>query len=97
MKTNFKLSPKTAIVVYAMLVAVLFVGCSKKSTEENIKPKIGKEYVISFDWEEENPFEVKDIDTVKVLGVKGDYVQWQYNNGFKQSSSIRLFSKLVKK
>lgn len=80
-----------------MLVAVLFVGCSKKQTDENIKLKIGKEYIISFDWEEENPFKQKYIDTVKITGLKGDYVQWQYRNGFKQSSSIRLFSKLVKK
>lgn len=80
-----------------MLVAVFFIGCSKKQNDENIKLKIGKEYTISFDWEEENPFEVKDIDTVKVVGLKGNYVQWQYRNGFKQSSSIRLFSKLVKK
>jgi hypothetical protein len=32
METNFKLSARTAIVVYAMLVAVLFVGCADSKT-----------------------------------------------------------------
>lgn len=80
-----------------MLMAVLFFACSKKETDKYMTPKIGKEYIISFDWEEENPFEQKDIDTVKITALKDDYVQWQYRNGLKQSSSIRLFSKLVKK
>ena len=72
-----------------MLVAVLFVGCSDNEL------KIGQKYAISFDYEEQNPFKIKDRDTVKIVGLKGNYIQWQYSNGGTQSSSIREFNMLL--
>ena len=85
---------KLAICIELILIFILFSGCSKITEQKDIK--IGKKYLFSFDWESEDPFEIKDIDTVKVVGLKEGYVQWQYKDSIKQSCGIRLFKKLIK-
>ena len=57
---------------------------------------IGKEYIISFDWDNKDPFEEIEIDTVKITGLKNDYVQWQYKNGQKLSCEIDIFKRIIK-
>jgi len=79
-----------------LLFSLFLNSCSKKENLQKEDVKIGKEYLFCFDWDDENPFEVKDVDTVKVIALKGDYVQWQYKNGIKLSSKIRLFVRLSK-
>lgn len=97
MITNKKLSSNF---LKLLLVAVLFVGCQNDRNEKKLISsknfKVGEKYLLSFDWEEENPFENIRIDTVKVTGVKNGYVQWEYKNGFRQSSDEKIFERLVK-
>lgn len=83
-----------------LLVAVLFVGCQNGCKEKTLintqNYKVGEKYLLSFDWEEKNPFENIRIDTVKVTGVKDGYVEWEYKNGFRQSSEEKIFERIVK-
>lgn len=80
------------------LILVLFfvAGCSKEQQIPQKKLTIGKYYLFFFYWENENPFELKRIDTVKVIGIKNGYVQWQYKNGVKQSCSVSIFKDLIR-
>lgn len=97
MITNTKLSSNF---IKLLLVAVLILGCENtklpKTTLNQCDFKVGEKYLLSFDWEEENPFENIRVDTVKVTGVKKGYIQWEYKNGFRQSSEEKIFSRLVK-
>ena len=66
---------------------------------QDIEITVGEEYLFSFDWEEENPFEQK-IDTAKVLEIRGDYVKWTYlrwPEGEFQSSETKYFKHLIRK
>jgi phosphoribosylformylglycinamidine (FGAM) synthase PurS component len=76
--------------IIILLSFILLTGCANEDV------KIGKVYIISFDYEDKNPFEAENIDTVKVIGLKGEYVQWQYRNGIKQSCKTRLFNELIR-
>ncbi len=46
------------------------------------------------EYKNENPFYTLQNDTVKVLQVKGDYVQYMRNNGTISSAKKSIFSKL---
>lgn len=74
-----------------LLVAGL-ISCnnsSLKNQEANIE--VGKNYIFSLDWDNEDPFEKIEIDTVKVVSIKGDYVQWEYKNGSRLSGKLKFF------
>lgn len=74
-----------------LLVAGL-ISCNNsglKNQEAHIQ--VGENYIFSLDWENENPFEKIKIDTVKVVSIKGDYVQWEYKNGLRLSGKLKYF------
>lgn len=53
--------------------------------------QIGEKYLYSHDWDSQDPFEDIKIDTVKVLNIKGDYVQWGNSSGYKTSNMLKFF------
>jgi hypothetical protein len=74
-----------------ILLSLVLFGCEEK------QPKIGKLYKHSYSYlgEPENPFEVINMDTVKVLDVKQGYVLYQFNDGVQLSSTIYWFNKIT--
>jgi hypothetical protein len=74
-----------------ILLSLCLLSCEEK------QPQIGKLYTRSFKYLNlgNNPFEVINIDTVKVLDVKNGYVLYQFNNGTKLSGTIRWFNKIT--
>lgn len=82
----FKKMPNASNLLYTMLVVVLFSSCEKET--ELI---LGKKYATSSDWESKNPFEEIEIDTVKITGLKDGYIEWEYKDGYRQSSKIETF------
>jgi len=84
-----------------MLLVVLFSACEKTNEIKKAIEKqeteiiLGKKYRTSFDWQTKDPFKKIDIDTVKITGLKNGYVEWEYSDGIKQSSEIRIFRLLL--
>lgn len=84
----------TLLATYILIsIAEKYVSNKKTATDLIV----GKEYIISFDWDNKDPFEEIEIDTVKITGLKNDYVQWQYKNGIKTSDEIEVFKRIIKK
>jgi hypothetical protein len=58
--------------------------------------KVGDRYLHSFDWESEDPFENIEVDTVTIIAIKGDYVQWKTGYGTKLSGKIKYFRRGIR-
>ena len=69
----------------------LFYGHPSILENQEQEIEVGKTYIFSFDWDSEDPFKEIEIDTVKVIGIKGDYVQWEYKNGIRLSGKLKHF------
>jgi hypothetical protein len=85
-----------------LLLVVLFSACNQVEKITPVKEKkeveltVGKYYESSFDWGSKDPFEEIEIDTIKIIGIKKGYVQWEYKNGQRQSCEIRIFRMLLR-
>jgi hypothetical protein len=44
---------------------------------QNNSVEVNDIYLYSHDWDTEDPFEEIEIDTVRVIAIKDDYVKWQ--------------------
>jgi|688.fasta_scaffold1948602_1 hypothetical protein len=78
-----------------IFLIVLWLYALPKNEIEQIN--IGDTYLFSFQWDKENPFEKVKIDTVKVLDIKNDYVQYQYAWANSPSSTkLRIFKECIK-
>lgn len=74
---------------------VLWIYATPKKEIEQVK--IGENYLFSLQWEKENPFEKVKIDTVKVLDIKNNYVQYQFNWAKSPSSTkLKYFKQSIK-
>lgn len=62
---------------------------------QEIEITIGEKYLFSFDWEEEDPFVVKEIDTVTVLAISGEYVKWG-SSAYRPEAYLSCKTKLFK-
>lgn len=81
----------TVFLASALLVAGL-VSCTNSGLKnQEARIEVGKNYIFSSDWDNEDPFVEKKIDTVKVVSIKGDYVQWEYKNGLRLSGKLDFF------
>lgn len=75
-----------------MLFSCNFLGNSQPKLE------IGKIYTKPFIWDENNPFEKTQIDTIIIICIKGNYVQWallknKNNPDFYLSSELHYLRK----
>jgi hypothetical protein len=89
---KMRLTSSAQIAAILMLAAGLLTSChisSLKNQKEIIE--IGKLYQYSHEWGTENPFEKIEIDTVEVVAISGDYVQWEYKKGFRSSGKLKYF------
>jgi hypothetical protein len=66
------------------------------SAESELIPKAGEKYEYSLDFDKENPFEPKVIDTVTVCDVKEGYILFENKNGKKRSCKVQFFLKYTK-
>ena len=74
-----------------LLVAGL-ISCNSSSLKnQETQIEVGKNYIFSLDWENKDPFEKVEIDTVKVVDIKGEYIQWEYKNGVRLSGKLKYF------
>jgi hypothetical protein len=74
------------------LIAVIFISCNIVGWKnQNALVKVGEYYELSKDWYNDNPFEPKKIDTVKVIAISGKYVQYETKLGYKASTDLRFF------
>lgn len=87
---------KIGIIAYtlyiAWLISFFLLSCNNsylKNQDAHIE--VGKYYLYSSDWYNEDPFAKIEIDTVKVISIKGNFVQWQYNDGLRLSSELKFF------
>lgn len=93
------------------MTLVLLMACNQKvnqKEDEVIKQtevkqpniNIGDTFLISFNWDEKNPFEIIEIDTILILDIKSGYVKYIYiggrNNKFSSSMEIEYFYEDIK-
>ncbi len=58
---------------------------------------IGKLYFHSYRYDNDNPFEKANIDTVEVLNIKDGYVQYKFTSSrYPSSTSMRMFRRTAK-
>lgn len=80
-------------VIIFLFVLWLFV----EPKNEIKKINVGDTYLFSFQWDNENPFEKIKIDTVKVLDIKNDYIQYKYSwANSPTSTKTRIFKDCIK-
>lgn len=74
---------------------VFWIFIEPKKEIENVN--VGDIYLFSFQWDNENPFENIKVDTVKVIDIKNDYVQYQYSWAKSPTSTkLRIFKDCIK-
>jgi uncharacterized protein YxeA len=83
-----------AIFFIAALSVLLFPTSVYKNQDRKIE--VGKTYLFSNKWDNENPFLNKEIDTVKVSKISTNHVQWVRKNGFVLTGELRYFKHCVK-
>lgn len=84
----------TAIIAFIALTTLILFKCVYVLTNLGTPIKEGDIYLHSLQWEEENPFICKQIDTVKVLQIIDGYVKFELKNGskyFQHSTTISCF------
>lgn len=85
------MSEKTRrITAFIMLSVVLIVLVGmfmipSKSKNDVISLEIGKSYVRSHTWDEKNPYQKADIDTIQILDKKDGYVKFSLNSSLDTS------------
>lgn len=83
--------------VFNVLIFLFVLWLFVEPKEKIEKVNIGDTYLFSFQWDKENPFEKVKIDTIKVLDIKNDYVQYQYAWANSPSSTkLRIFKECIK-
>lgn len=83
-----------AIVAFVLLAALVLFKCTYVLTHLGTRIKEGDTYLYSLQWEEDNPFICKQIDTVKVLQIINGYVKFELKNGskrFRHSTKVSCF------
>ena len=82
--------------IILILTFASLVSCTEKVKTEQQNIVVGDKFLFSFSWDTKDPFEKIEIDTITVVGIKDNYVQWEYNSGGKQSCEIKYFKDYIK-
>jgi len=85
--------------IIASVIALVYHYYQNKLDNQSATIEMGGVYLHSFDWNLEDPFKKKDIDTVRVLEINGDYVKWvHYHQGHKVpiSGKIKIFKHCIR-
>lgn len=82
-------------IITTIAAIIVLTSCQKKELN------VGDKYLHSFYWDNENPFEVRDIDTASILDIKDGYVKFRLSYGKDggfviTSSKIRSFLRRIK-
>lgn len=83
-----------AIIALIALATLVLFKCAYVFTHLGTQIKKGDTYLYSLQWEEENPFICKQIDTVRVLQIVNGYVKFELKNGskhFQHSTKVSCF------
>ena len=91
--------------VCCLLITIIICGYVLSSVYDNTyiykgDIGIGETYLVSFDWDNEDPFRETEIDTLRVLDMDRGFVKIEYFNGhmssIKSSVSEKLFRRIIK-
>lgn len=91
---NKKLVFFISMAIFGVIVLSKLLISPLKNQEVEIK--VGDSYLHSLDYDNEDPFEEVNIDTVKVVSIKQGYVQWEYKDGFRLSGKLKYFKHRVR-
>jgi len=69
---------------------IVIASCNSYLQNQDASIEIGKNYLLS-EWENKDPFKKNEIDTVKVIDIIGEYVQYEYKNGYRSSTEMKIF------
>lgn len=85
-------------IFYTILFSFLLTDKKYILTLDNqmMDVQIGDKYLYSYDWNNKNPFQPKNIDTIIVTSINGDYVQWMHNNKFQLSTKLVFFKNNIR-
>jgi hypothetical protein len=62
--------------IILVIICIVLTSCFQlENQDKNIS--IGEEYLYSYNWDKEDPFEEIKIDTVIILDIRGIYVKWR--------------------
>ena len=84
------------VIALTLTLVIILVKKNMLIKNEYTSIKEGEKYLFSFDWDNKDPFKKIEIDTVIVIAIKGDYIQWEYNNGIRLSSKLEHFKMFQK-
>lgn len=91
--------------VCCLLTTIIICVCVLRSVYDNTyiykgDISIGETYLVSFDWDNEDPFREARIDTLRVLDMDRGFVKIEYFNGhmssIKSSVSEKVFRRIIK-
>ena len=80
------------VVVLVGLVGVFMINPSKSDVESL---EIGKSYVRTHSWNEEDPFQKPDIDTIKVIDRKDGFVKYSLKSSLDSSHFLSSEEDLI--
>lgn len=66
------------LLVIGLVILTLAYGDRVFFKNQSLEINVNDTYLFSFDWDEDNPFEHIQIDTVTVLDIKDGYVKYKY-------------------
>lgn len=90
--------------VYVMIFAMIFSFSSCSINNEQIPLVIGNKYSVKYVYDDKDPFENKNYDTLVILDMKYGYVKYQTLDVYKKkdtnfffSATEKYFNKLITK
>ena len=89
---NFNPILPVLVGLVGFLLCQLIAHTNNARAERNVSIKPNDTLIIEY--KNENPFDTLQNDTVKVLQVKGDYVQFMRKSGTISSAKKSIFTKL---
>ena len=89
-----------AVIIFSLAVWISFGIYQLVNRKEQKRLTIGNKYIVSDQWNSENPFEKNNIDTVIILDIKNDYVKYRYtymaDTSFFLSGKVKYFIDRIK-
>lgn len=74
---HFVIAASVIVMCFAAIITAYLRHVAKNTLKnQDLNVKVNDIYLLSYDWETENPFEKIVIDTVIVTGVTDKYVKW---------------------
>ena len=87
-------------ILTVILIAFVLVSCdSYRWGGRNTEFVIGERYLLSYNWNTDNPFDKTEKDTIIILDIKDGYVKWRkdtWNIGRYHSNKQLFLNKITR-